>query len=518
MHWADSVAQKIIDVFPDLDEYPLAAGISPSGPVHVGNLRDVATIHFVARSLNELGHNTRLIFSWDEFDRFRKVPSGLPASFQEYVGMALTALPDPNACHVSYARYYEHAFEESLSTLNIPLEYRYQSTLYQSGVYDSAIAEAMENRGAIFDILNDFRTTKLPPSERQHFYPISVYCQQCRKDFTDIVSYDADQKRVRYKCLTCHAEFDVPLSGASNIKLPWKIDWPMRWRHERIIFEPGGKDHATLGGSFDVSSRISREIFRYEPPMFQPYEFVGIKGMTGKMSSSAGILFTPAELMEIYQPEILLWLFARVSPTRAFDVHVDEHIVRLYDDYDGVLRRHLDGVRDVETRSVELSSIPNRQATPIPFRYLAGFTGISGGNVGALQSLLQRLGLKPSTKDLAERFAKAQRWVTLYAPQYAVALRENKDQNYYSNLSDDERDWLREFVAWIKDTPVITADAASARLYEIPKRGASPSEVKRRQKQFFEVLYRLLFGQEQGPRLGTFFAALPKTQYLGLLE
>ena len=71
MHWADSIARKIIDLFPGLNEYPIAAGISPSGPVHVGNLRDVATIHFVARALKDLGRYARLIFSWDEFDRFR---------------------------------------------------------------------------------------------------------------------------------------------------------------------------------------------------------------------------------------------------------------------------------------------------------------------------------------------------------------------------------------------------------------------------------------------------------------
>ena len=29
------------------------------------------------------------------------------------------------------------------------------------------------------------------------------------------------------------------------MKLNWKIDWPMRWMIEDVIFEPGGRDHSS---------------------------------------------------------------------------------------------------------------------------------------------------------------------------------------------------------------------------------------------------------------------------------
>ena len=74
-----------------------------------------------------------------------------------------------------------------------------------------------------------------------------------------------------------------------NCKLAWKIDWPMRWMFEGVDFEPGGKDHATVNGSYDTSKEISKAIFNYEPPIFQGYEFIGIKGTTGKMSGSSGL-------------------------------------------------------------------------------------------------------------------------------------------------------------------------------------------------------------------------------------
>ncbi|MBQ4341197.1 MAG: hypothetical protein II756_01690, partial [Clostridia bacterium] len=39
MHWSYEIAKKIIERRPDKKEYVCAAGISPSGSVHIGNFR-----------------------------------------------------------------------------------------------------------------------------------------------------------------------------------------------------------------------------------------------------------------------------------------------------------------------------------------------------------------------------------------------------------------------------------------------------------------------------------------------
>ncbi len=74
MHWSDKIAEKIIRRRPDKEEYVCAAGISPSGSIHIGNFRDIATSLFVTKALRRQGKKARLLFSWDEYDRFRKVP------------------------------------------------------------------------------------------------------------------------------------------------------------------------------------------------------------------------------------------------------------------------------------------------------------------------------------------------------------------------------------------------------------------------------------------------------------
>ena len=41
MHWSEKIALKVIERNPNKEEYVCAAGISPSGSVHVGNFRDI---------------------------------------------------------------------------------------------------------------------------------------------------------------------------------------------------------------------------------------------------------------------------------------------------------------------------------------------------------------------------------------------------------------------------------------------------------------------------------------------
>ena len=64
MYWADKLAEEIIRRNPEKEEYVCAAGISPSGSVHIGNFRDIATSYFVVRALQRAGKKAKLLFSW----------------------------------------------------------------------------------------------------------------------------------------------------------------------------------------------------------------------------------------------------------------------------------------------------------------------------------------------------------------------------------------------------------------------------------------------------------------------
>ena len=102
MHWAHKLAEEVIKRNPNKEEYVCAAGISPSGSVHIGNFRDIATSYYVVKALRKMGKKARLLFSWDEFDRLRKVPSNVAPicpDFDKYLGMPYALIPDPYKTH-----------------------------------------------------------------------------------------------------------------------------------------------------------------------------------------------------------------------------------------------------------------------------------------------------------------------------------------------------------------------------------------------------------------------------------
>lgn len=142
IYWADRIAQRIIDRNPNKEEYVCAAGISPSGSVHFGNFRDVATSLFVAKALEKKGKNVRLLFSWDELDRLRKVPANVKkivtTSFEENIGRPYVDIENPfrdDANNTSYAEHFENEFEDSLSAFGINMDIHHQAVMYRSGAY-----------------------------------------------------------------------------------------------------------------------------------------------------------------------------------------------------------------------------------------------------------------------------------------------------------------------------------------------------------------------------------------------
>ena len=132
MHWSEEIAQRIIERKPDKEEYVCAAGISPSGSIHIGNFRDVATSYFVVKALRKMGKKAKLLFSWDEFDRLRKVPVNVQAVAPELEACIRYAVcrcenPFPDSPCKTYAEHFEQEFE----LLHRPV--RYQNGLSPPG-------------------------------------------------------------------------------------------------------------------------------------------------------------------------------------------------------------------------------------------------------------------------------------------------------------------------------------------------------------------------------------------------
>jgi len=536
MHWSEKIAQEVIRRNPNKEEYVCAAGISPSGSIHIGNFRDVATSYFVVKALEKMGKKARLLFSWDEYDRCRKIPVNVRElvgdTYDKYIGSPYVDIPDPWGCHENYAQHFEEEFLASMKKFGIKLDCRYQAAMYREGKYREDILESLRKRDEIFEILDSFKTKDKSLSEeelkRQHdeekakYYPVSIFCPECGTDFTTIETLSEDCTHATYTCSRCghHGEFDF--TTQTDCKLGWKIDWPMRWRYEGVDFEPGGKDHAAPTGSYSNSKIISKKIFGFDAPLFQGYEFIGIKGMTGKMSGSTGLNLTPDTLLKLYQPEIILWLYSKTEPTRAFDFCFDDGILKQYFEYDRMLSAVQEGKADELIQGIMYNcTVDGHEVKPVPMSLIVQMGSVVDFNIPMLETVFEKIGTPYKHADFADRLERARFWLEQCAPDQVNKLCEKRNWEAYNALSDAEKEEVRLLHEYLS-TATYDLDELNTAIYAIPARvhGVEPGskELKGLQSVFFKNVYQLLIGKEKGPRLYLFLYAIEKERYLGLLD
>ena len=154
----------------------------------------------------------------------------------------------------------------------------------------------------------------------------------------------------------------------------------MRWNFEKVDFEPGGKDHSTIRGSYDTGKVISKKVWNYDAPEYVMYDFIIVKGQGGKMSSSKGNVTTLRDALEIYEPEIVRYLFASTRPNAEFAISFDADVIKIYEDFDKCERiaYGTEPVADKETkkqkRIYELSCV---EGIPETMPYQPGFRHIT---------------------------------------------------------------------------------------------------------------------------------------------
>ncbi len=516
-HWADSYAERIIREKGDKELYVCASGITPSGTVHIGNFREIITVELVVRALRERGKKVRFIYSWDDYDVFRKVPANMPAQemLKDYLRKPITLTPDPYGKEESYARRNELEVEALLPVVGIEPEYIYQALAYRASRYAEGIRRALENRDRLREILNEHRTSALP----EDWWPISVFCTSCDRDTTVVTDWDG-RYSVSYCCSSCGNEERLDLRQTSAVKLLWRIDWPMRWAYEGVDFEPAGKDHHSEGGSFDTARRIVEEVYSHPVPTSFQYDFIGIKGRTGKISSSGGEVVSLKDVLEIYQPEVVRYLFASSRPNTEFAVSFDLDVIKIYEDYDRCERIYFGAEKVSESRSLkerriyelsQIGGVPSRLPTQVPFRHLCNLVQTQAGD---MEGVLGSLGLPGNEEDLQKvrgRATCAWRWVTRYAPDsFRFSLRPPGAPPVA--VTERERRAIAALRREIEEKLESHDEKSLAEAIY-----ALAAEVGVEPRDFFKLIYRVLIDQEMGPRLASFLLTIGKERVLELL-
>ncbi|MFI7147453.1 lysine--tRNA ligase [Nonomuraea sp. NPDC050022] len=501
-----------------------ASGLSPSGPIHLGNLREVTTPHLVADEIRRRGLDCVHLLSWDDYDRFRRVPAGIDPSWADHIGKPLTSVPaPPGSPYASWAEHFKAPMIEALADLGITYTGISQTEQYSAGTYREQILLAMRERERINAVLARYRTKETARTETVDYYPYRPYCELCERDLTTVTAYDDDSTELAYVC-ECGFGETVRLAEHDRGKLVWKVDWPMRWAYEGVVFEPSGVDHHSPGSAWVVGGQIVGEVFGGERPIGPMYAFVGITGMA-KMSSSKGGVPTPADALEIMEAPVLRWLYARRKPSQSFKIAFDQEIQRLYDEWDSLGRKVATDAaqpaelaayeRAVRTAEGPLAATPR----PVPYRTLASVVDITTGDDDQTLRILRDLdGELTSLDEARPRLDRAQRWVDTQVPaDQRTRVRESPDAELLATLDEDERDSLRLLVDGLDEH--WSLDGLTTLVYGVPKvrAGLAPDakatpELKTAQRAFFALLYRLLVDRDTGPRLPTLLMAVGADQ------
>ena len=521
-----------------------ASGISPSGPIHLGNLREFLTVHFVADEIARRGVPVRHLQSWDDYDRFRKVPFGVDESWNEHIGRPLSAVPDPWECHESWAEHFKEPLRLALAELGCTMVEINQTEMYKSGAYRDQILEAVERRGEIDAIMGKFRTKKVDPGSADEDedeeagndwdelsrFPFKPYCRACNRDLVTLLSYDDESTDLAYRCEACGFEGVTNLRTQNEGKLVWKVDWPMRWAYEKVNFEPAGADHSSPGSSFTVGHLLVEQIWNYPRPSWFGYSFVGFAGMA-KMSSSKGGVPTATDALSVMEAPILRWLYVRRQPKQSFNIDFGQEILRLYDEWDALGRKAADPAkRDAAVLAFERASgtaaagtLPT-PAVLAPFRLLASVADVTAGSAEQISRIVGSAGFPhDSMADLEPRLRRAMTWMSDFVDdEERTTVRESADADRLAGLSEREAGWTALLLEHLDEAADL--DAVTSLVYGVPKLAlgltldAAPTdEVKADQKQFFTLLYNLLVDADRGPRLPTLILALGPEKVRSLL-
>lgn len=519
IHWADITADRIIRQIGDKEQYVLASGITPSGVVHFGNFREVITTEFVARALREKGKKVRFIFSWDDYDTFRKIPGNVPKKdlLEEYLFRPIVDTPDPFEKAESYAAFHEQNFEGQLKKVGIEIEPIYQAKKYKGGDYKESILHALKNKDAIAEILNKHRSTPLADG----WLPVSVYCENCHTD-NKITNqkFDGDNT-LSYECENCSHKGELDLKTTERVKLPWRIDWPMRWAYEKVDFEPGGKDHSSQGGSYTTAKEIVN-LFDWKAPVYLQYDFVSVKGMGGKMSSSKGNLITVNDVLKVYEPEMVRWIFASYKSNVDFAVSFDLDVVKTYEDFDRQERLAY-GVEtgnekkvNMAKRVYELSQIaehPKEMPFQPSFRHLCNILQINDGDISkAREAYKDQIKNDRDQRRFNERSERALFWLENYAPEeFKFQVLKDKDSE---SLPAELAPFMEKFSSFLNDSwnEINTDKELHEKMYEmIHEFELTPGDV-------FKTLYLKLIGKEKGPKLAGFIRTIGQERVVKLLS
>lgn len=469
-------------------------GYGPSGLPHIGTFGEVARTSMVRNAFRLLTKDkieTRLLSFSDDMDGLRKVPDNVPNKEQlaAFLGMPLTVVPDPYGSeHGSFGAANNARLRAFLDGFGFDYEFASSTEYYKSGVFDETLLKML----AVYDDIMNIILPTLGPDRRATYSPFLPICPR-----TGVVlqvpmeSRNVDAGTISYRDPETNELIETPVTGGA-VKCQWKADWAMRWAALDVGYEMAGKD---LIDSVQLSGKICRALGKRPPEGFNYELFLDENGQ--KISKSKGNGLTIEDWLTYATPESLSQ-YMYVKPKTAKRLHFDI-IPKTVDEYFS----HLSSFERLEADK-QLSNpiwhIHSGRAPdvdmPVSFAMLLNLVSASNASdKDVLWGFISRYA--PGTS--AESHPKLDQMVG-----YAVRYFEDfvKPGKVFRAASDQERAALADLKARFDALPRdADGETIQNEVYAVGK--AHEFDPLRG---WFQALYQVLLGQDQGPRFGSFTA------------
>ena len=504
--WPFEEARKLLDRYKDgppaKGHVLFETGYGPSGLPHLGTFGEVVRTTMVRQAFRRLSDvPTRLVAFSDDMDGLRKVPDNIPNPdlLKPHLGKPLTKVPDPFGTHESFGHHNNARLRAFLDAFGFDYEFESATALYAAGRFDETLLAVLRHYDAIMAVM-------LPTlgNERQQTYspflPVSPATGRVLQvpvvardpDAGTIVFEDEDGRKVE------------TLVTGGRCKLQWKCDWAMRWVALGVDYEMSGKD---LIDSVKASSQIARVLGARPPEGFHYELFLDQNGE--KISKSKGNGLSLDEWLTYAPPESLS-LFMYQQPRRAKRLFFDV-IPRTVDDYLTYLEKY-----PAEPEAARLENpawhihdgAPPAPASALTFGVLLNLVGVAHAETkDVLWGFISRYlpGATPASAPMLDRLAG-------YAVRYYQDFVKPKQQRRAP--TDVERAALEDLAATLEALPAdATAETIQNAVYEIGKRHPFGQL-----RDWFKAMYEVLFGQSEGPRMGSFIALYGVAETVGLVR
>jgi len=468
----------------------LQTGYGPSGLPHIGTFGEVARTSMIVNALNHLTNLPKEIITFsDDMDGLRKIPNNVPNQeiLNQNLHKPLTSVPDPFKKYNSFGEHNNEMLKNFLNKFKFEYNFKSSTSLYKSGFFNSALQIVLENYQGIVDII-------IPTlgKERQKTYsPFLPICPETGivleipvleilKDKSKII-FDNNGKKLESSILD------------GNCKLQWKVDWAMRWYALDVDFEMYGKD---LIESAILSSKIIKLMGKNNPSGFAYELFLDEKGE--KISKSKGNGITIDQWLEYASPESLS-LFMYQNPKRAKKLY-KEIVPKAVDEY-------LDFIEKGKTQN-ELQLLMNpvwhvhngkmpKEKIIMTFSMLLNLVETSNADT---KELLWKF-VKKYNKNIVENEHSIFDNLISYAIKYfndVIKLRKK-----YKKPNEDEKKALEALIKALEScNDKMAPEDIQTQIYSVGKENG----YKENLRNWFKLIYEVVFGVENGPRMGFFIS------------